>query len=69
MVEKGGQDFAIKKETMIKKNIHDIKEIYEMDSAVSLLFTSTETRKWVIRSGAQSYPQSEQAGESNKGHC
>ena len=34
-MEKGQNEVTIKKETMIKKNIHDIKEVYEMDSAVS----------------------------------
>ena len=33
MVEAG--QVSIKKETMIKRNIHDIKEVYEMDSAVT----------------------------------
>ena len=33
MVE-GASQVTIKKETMIKKNAHDIKEVYEMESAV-----------------------------------
>lgn len=34
------KDFVIKKETMIKKNTNDIKEIYEMESVVSSRFIS-----------------------------
>ena len=33
-MEGGSGQVTIKKETMIKKNVHDIKEVYEMDSAV-----------------------------------
>jgi len=48
MVEQGN-DFVIKKETMIKKNLHDIKEVYEMESVVSLtLFTNFYLRNWEV---------------------
>ena len=31
------QGFVIKKETMIKKNTHNISDVYDMDQAVSTL--------------------------------
>ena len=31
------EEFVIKKETMIKKNTHDIKDVYEMETAVKII--------------------------------
>ena len=59
-------DVIIKKETMIKKNNHDINEIYDIDKGVSVfmrknifiyLCITVESWKWIIRCCSQSYSQ------------
>ena len=69
MVEQKAE-FSIKKETMIKKNLHDIKEVYEMESSVTYFpQLSLETWKWLLRCSAQSHSQNFPKGESDQSHC
>lgn len=60
MVDTGKSgDFIIKKETMIKKNKHEIASVYEIEKGVSRtteVIVYVETWKRFLWSSAQSYP-------------